>query len=106
MYWNNFLMLDKKLIKQIVEKINQELDVDKIILFGSQVRSDKQISSDIDIAIEGISVEQAGFIKEILNEEIETLLDFDVLSFDELSNKTLKKRIEEEGVIIYERNAK
>ena len=106
MYWNNFLMLDKKLIKQIVEKINQELDVDKIMLFGSQVRSDKQINSDIDIAIEGISVEQAGFIKEILNEEIETLLDFDVLSFDELSNKTLKKRIEEEGVIIYERNAK
>ena len=97
-------MLDKKLIKQIVEKINQELDVDKIILFGSQVRSDKQISSDIDIAIEGISAVQAGFIKEILNEEIETLLDFDALSLDELSNETLKKRIYKEGMVIYERN--
>ncbi len=97
-------MLDKKLIKQIVGKINQELDVDKIILFGSQVRQDKQISSDIDIAIEGISAVQAGFIKEILNEEIETLLDFDALSLDELSNETLKKRIYKEGMVIYERN--
>ncbi|MCK5583896.1 MAG: nucleotidyltransferase domain-containing protein [Elusimicrobiales bacterium] len=99
-------MLDKKLIKQIVVKINQEFNPDKIILFGSQVRRDRQVNSDIDIAVKGISAAQAGFIKEILNEEIETLLDFDVLSFDELSNKTLKKRIEEEGVIIYERNAK
>ncbi|MBU2530714.1 MAG: nucleotidyltransferase domain-containing protein [Elusimicrobia bacterium] len=97
-------MLDEQLIKQIVEKINQELDVDKVMLFGFQVRSDKQISSDIDIAIEGISAVQAGFIKEILNEDIETLLDFDVLSLDELSNEIIKKRIYKEGMVIYERN--
>ncbi|MCG2725920.1 MAG: HI0074 family nucleotidyltransferase substrate-binding subunit [Elusimicrobia bacterium] len=98
-------MLDKKLIKQIVSKINQKFNPDRIILFGSQTRTDKQKSSDIDLAIKGISAAQAGFIKETLNEEIETLLDFDVLSLDELSDKTLKKRIREKGVIIYKRNA-
>ena len=98
-------MLDKKLVEQIVEKINREFKPDGIILFGSQVRSDKQINSDIDLAIMGISSEQAQALKEVLNEEMETLLDFDVLSLDELSNKTLKKRVIKEGVIIYERNA-
>ena len=98
-------MLDKKLIEQIVAKINREFKPDRIILFGSQVRSDKQINSDIDLAITGISCEQAQSLKEVLNEEMETLLDFDVLSLDELSNKTLKKRVIKEGVIIYERNA-
>ncbi|MEA3307144.1 MAG: nucleotidyltransferase domain-containing protein, partial [Elusimicrobiota bacterium] len=66
-------MLDKKLINQIVARINREVKTDKIILFGSQVRSDKQVNSDIDIAIKGVSSVQAGSIKEILNEEIETL---------------------------------
>jgi len=86
--------------------IETGLDVSKIIIFGSQSRDNATEDSDIDIAIEGISSEQAGFIKEVLNEEIETLLDFDVLSLDELSNEILRKRIREEGMIIYERNAK
>ena len=45
------LSLSKQLIEQIVSKILEEIKAEKIVVFGSQVRSDHRKSSDIDIAL-------------------------------------------------------
>lgn len=98
-------MISKKLRNAIINKIVSTLNPQKIIIFGSQTRQDRQPGSDIDIAVAGISISQAADLRETLNEELETLLDIDVVSLDDLINEPLKKRIQEDGVIIYERNA-
>ncbi len=100
------LSLSKQLIEQIVSKILEEAIVDKIAVFGSQVRSDHRNGSDIDIALFGAKSERAPLLKDKLNEELNTLLDVDLVLFDDLENKKLKDRILKEGVIIYERNPK
>ncbi|MFH1618526.1 MAG: nucleotidyltransferase domain-containing protein [bacterium] len=98
-------MISGKLTKAVINKIVTGFKPEKIVIFGSQARSDRQVNSDIDIAVAGINAAQAGEIREILNEELETLLDFDVVSLDDLRNEALKKSIQDEGVVIYERNA-
>ena len=55
-------------------------------------------TSDIDIAID--SEEDIDFVREILDEEVETLLKFDVVNLRKVS-KDFKRRILEEGIVIY-----
>ncbi len=98
-------MLSESFLRKMIEKIKEAAKPQKIILFGSVVRRDMRRSSDIDLAIKGITAREAEKIKGILNEEIDTLKDFDVLSLDDMENDRLKKRILEEGKVIYERNA-
>ncbi len=100
------LKLSKKLIEQIIDKIRQEVDVEKIVIFGSQVRDDRRESSDIDIALFGVKGKRVFLLKDKLNEELDTLRDIDLIVFDNLKNEGLKKRILKEGVVIYERGSK
>lgn len=100
------LKLSKKLVEQIIDKIRQEVDVEKIVIFGSQVRDDRRESSDIDIALFGVKSKRVFLLKDKLNEELDTLRDIDLIVFDNLKNEGLKKRILKEGVVIYERGSK
>ncbi|MCS7232177.1 MAG: nucleotidyltransferase domain-containing protein [Elusimicrobiota bacterium] len=98
--------VSEKLIKEIIEKITQKVEVDKIMIFGSSVRKDGTKKSDIDLAIFGLKeIEKLPVLKEELNEEIPTLRDIDIVVFEQLTNERLKQRILEEGVIIYERSS-
>jgi len=96
--------LKKELIDEIVKLIREEIDVDKIVIFGSSVREDNRRISDIDIALFGVK-EKSALLKTKLNEEIRTLKDIDVIFFDELKNDEIKKRILDEGIVIYEKNS-
>ena len=100
------LSLSKQLIDQITSKILEEIKVEKIVVFGSQVRADHRKSSDIDIALFGVKSKRAFLLKDKLNEELDTLLDVDLVLFETLTNEKLKHRILKEGVIIYERDLK
>jgi len=90
--------LDKKLIDQILSLILRYTTPKKVILFGSRARGDFKETSDIDIAID--SEEDIDFIKEILDEEVETLLKFDVVNLRKI-NEDFRKRILQEGIVIY-----
>ena len=100
------LSLSKQLIDQITSKILEEIKVEKIVVFGSQVRADHRKSSDIDIALFGVKNKKVFMLKDKLNEELDTLRDVDLVLFDTLTNEQLKHRILKEGVVIYERNPK
>ena len=100
------LSLSKQLIDQITSKILEEIKVEKIVVFGSQVRADHRKSSDIDIALFGVKNKKVFILKDKLNEELDTLRDVDLVLFDTLTNEQLKHRILKEGVVIYERNFK
>ena len=90
--------LDRRLIDQILDVILKYTTPKKVIIFGSRARGDFKKTSDIDIAID--SEEDIDFVREILDEEVETLLKFDVVNLRKV-NEDFKRRILEEGIVIY-----
>ena len=74
--------------------------VQKIILFGSRARGTNTERSDIDIAVYGGDFTSFYFD---IKEKIHSLLSFDVVEADEKISEALKKEIEKDGIIIYEK---
>ena len=82
--------LDKKIKDEIIE-LAKKRDIQKIILFGSRARGDNHERSDIDIAASGGDVMNFAFD---VDEEVRTLLMFDVINLDRGISKELQKEIE------------
>lgn len=75
-------------------------DLKLVILFGSRARGDYKRTSDIDLAISGGNA--AGFTLDV-EERTSTLLSFDVVNLDRPVQQELRKSIELEGKILYEK---
>lgn len=89
--------------QEIVEEIRQlakDCNVDKVILFGSRARGDHKYRSDIDLAVTG--GDSTRFAVDA-DEVIRTLIMFDVVNLDGVVQEALRKTIEREGKIIYEK---
>lgn len=72
----------------------------KIILFGSRARGTHSERSDIDIAVSGGDTD--GFYWDV-NENIWSLLSFDIVELDKGITDALKNEIDKEGIVIYEK---
>lgn len=73
--------------------------VKQVILFGSRARGDYSQTSDIDLAVSGGDVVRFSLDVE---EEISTLLFFDVVNLDGPVQEELLASIYREGKILYE----
>jgi predicted nucleotidyltransferase len=98
------LKIEQTLLAEIVAKITSISSPEKILIFGSQVREDIARSSDIDIALFGVPQSAVNSIKGILNDDVKTLRDIDVVAFESITNERMKKQILKQGVVIYERS--
>ena len=78
----------------------QKHSIIKIMLFGSRARGTNTERSDIDIAVYGGDFD--GFYWDV-KEKIHSLLMFDVVHADASIPDELKKEIEKDGVVIYEK---
>lgn len=91
--------LKENIIREIKD-LAIECEVKKVILFGSRARGDNKERSDIDLAIEGGKT--ALFAVEA-EEKIRTLLMFDIVDLGGFVQEELRKSIETEGELIYEK---
>ena len=73
--------------------------VTKVVLFGSRARGSTE-RSDVDIAVYGGDFDE--FYWDI-KENVHSLLMFDVIDMDSGISEELKKEIERDGVVIYEK---
>lgn len=96
--------LKDKEIEAIVEVFNAFPALEKVVLFGSRARHTYRNGSDIDFAVYGSGLDHKS-IREIEENLDELLLPYkmDVLLYKEINSNALKNRIDEEGVIFYER---
>ena len=78
----------------------QKYFIEKLILFGSRARGTNTERSDIDIAVYGGDFDH--FYWDV-KEKIHSLLMFDVVHADASIPDELKKEIEKDGVVIYEK---
>lgn len=91
--------LDIRIQNEIITQA-KKYHIGKVILFGSRARGDNKEKSDIDLAVTGGNV--TGF-RLAVDDEVRTLLMFDVVNLDEPVKKLLLQSIEREGVILYEK---
>ena len=78
----------------------KKYQIDKVILFGSRARGDNKEKSDIDLAVTGGNITE---FRLAVDDEVRTLLMFDVVNLDEPVQKSLLQSIEHEGVLLYEK---
>lgn len=90
--------LSAELLSSIVD-LAKRCHVRKLILFGSRARQTHRIRSDIDLAVLG---GDAAYFSATINEEVPTLLSFDVVNLNGSVQPELLREIEKDGVILYE----
>lgn len=79
--------------------------IEKVILYGSRAAGNFEKGSDVDLALAGINItcRHIAHVHDMLENESPTLLWFDVLHYNTLKNEKLKKSIDQEGIVIFER---
>ena len=87
-------------IEQDIISIAIKNDIKKLILFGSRARGDFKRTSDIDLAVEGGNI--SAFAVQV-DEEVSTLLEFDIINLDEKIQEELIESIQKEGRVLYEK---
>lgn len=93
------MKLEQNIRNEIID-LAKKYHIGKVILFGSRARGDNKERSDIDLAVTGGNVTE---FRLAVDDEIRTLLMFDVVNLDEPVQKPLLQAIESEGVILYEK---
>ena len=94
-------MLDEKILKEIRNICAKYKNIEKVMLFGSRAIDKERYNSDIDLAIVG---EFDFLFCERLKEEFEnipTLLKFDVVDYNNITNGELINDINKYGKVIY-----
>lgn len=86
-------------LKQIRD-LAAQYGLSKVILFGSRARGDFKERSDIDLAVSGGDI--SGFALAV-DEETDTLLQYDVVNLDSRVDEALLKNIEKDGKVLYEK---
>lgn len=78
----------------------RQCNLDKVILFGSRARGTNRERSDIDLAIQG--GDTTTFAANV-DEDIPTLLFFDVVDLGKPMQLELLQEIRKDGIVIYEK---
>ena len=78
----------------------QKHSINKIVLFGSRARGTNTERSNIDIAVYGGDFDN--FYWDV-KEKVNSLLMFDIVQADSSVSNELKKEIQKDGVVIYEK---
>lgn len=88
---------------QFIHQLKQLPFVQKIYLFGSRARGDYSQTSDIDLAIACPNATHDDWrnVMDIID-DADTLLKIDCVRWDEVDD-SLKNKINEQGIIIYEK---
>lgn len=95
--------MDTGIKKQVLDEIlmaAEKNNIEKVILFGSRARGDYRKTSDIDLAVSGGHI--AHFQADI-EEEVSTLLSFDIVNMDGSVQEELVDSIKREGKVLYEK---
>lgn len=88
-------------IESDLTALAERYGISKIVLFGSRARGDNGSKSDVDIAVFGCN-DFSSFSLDV-DDEVQTLLKFDIVNMDEKVSDELRGAIQRDGVVIYEK---
>lgn len=88
---------------RVIEELTALADyygIHQVILFGSRARGDYREKSDIDIAVTGGDIVNFSLDAE---EKTNTLLQYDIVDMECVSDKEFIENISREGIMLYEK---
>lgn len=91
--------IPENVIKEIASHA-EKCGIEKVILFGSRARGTNGERSDIDLAVTGGNFGEFCFA---MDEQVNTLLMFDVVDMNSCKSAELISEIERDGVVLYEK---
>ncbi|MGL6174669.1 MAG: nucleotidyltransferase domain-containing protein [Cellulosilyticaceae bacterium] len=94
--------LSLEVIEAIAVVVEKYEAIEKIVLFGSRARGENRKTSDIDLAIYGNNIDQ-GSLAYQLDEEVPTLLEFDLSVMQQIEDRVFIEQVEKDGIVIYEK---
>lgn len=103
-------MGEKETLRQIKKKLEEEIEVEQVFLFGSRVRGTHKEDSDYDIAVlsedfEGLSRQERymkiiGKVRQVLEDQPVDLACYTPEEFEKGKDSFLPSIIEEEGISV------
>ena len=87
-------------LPKLVRILSDEYNAERVILFGSLAREEFRINSDMDLAVSGVCAEN--YFKALGHLLLESPYSCDLVTIEDAPD-LLKQRIEEDGVILYDR---
>lgn len=103
--------MDYGLLQQDLDEIIRTLQrfpaIEEAIIFGSRAKGTFKKGSDIDIAIKGKGIDHTviASLSFLLNEESATPYFFDIVHFEEITEKELLAHVNRVGQCIYSRGS-
>ena len=82
-----------------IAQLGARYGAQKIVLFGSRARGDNHPRSDIDLAIYGMPEKQQASFYFAVEEELQTLLKFDLVHITEHTSPALLENIKKEVIM-------
>ncbi|UZD44371.1 nucleotidyltransferase domain-containing protein [Selenomonas sputigena] len=83
-----------------IVRLARKYGLSRVVLFGSRARGDNWERSDVDLAVAGGDVVRFSLD---VDEELPTLLMFDVVNLDGPVQPELLAEIQRDGVLLYEK---
>jgi len=93
-------MIPERVLQEILQ-FARDAGVERLVLFGSRARGTHSERSDIDLAVYGGDFDTFYFR---VQEETESLLEFDLTDMHRKVSPSLLEDIEREGIEIYEKD--
>lgn len=96
--------LNKSEQEQIYKIFKSHPEIEQVLIFGSRAMGNYRTTSDIDLALKGnINFDLAAKIKYQLEEETTLPYFFDVVDYQHIKDKELKKQIDLYGKAFYQK---
>lgn len=94
--------LNDIILKETTNVLQQFIEINSAVIFGSRARGDYNKTSDIDIAIfsNEITTSRVNLLRYNLD-ELDIIYKIDIVDFYKLSKQALKENIINEGIEIY-----
>jgi len=88
----------------ILQEIQRQPAIQKVILYGSRAKGTAKRGSDVDLALVGPQVNRSVLVdlSMRLNEEVPLPYRFDLVDYQTIDNVALLDHIQRVGVVVYE----
>ncbi|MCL2739762.1 MAG: nucleotidyltransferase domain-containing protein [Oscillospiraceae bacterium] len=96
--------MTEKQFSDIVSVFAKFPQIERAVVFGSRAKGNFKKYSDVDICLYGEFDYLFDEHIKLELDELYVIFEFDVLSYNHLSNEKLKEHIDRVGITIYERN--
>lgn len=92
-------------LERIINTIQSNRSISKIILFGSRANGHFSLGSDIDLAVSGKSLETKDIINILIDlDELELPYKFDIVILEKVKDEKVIEHINRAGIVLFERN--